>query len=113
MVETVDHYLMDCTGYRSEMIRSLYKHNMDFNIIRNKLRNKLRKIDVFFKNKRNFNTINILFPHTWQRRIISYQKDNQMKTEWKKIRLRKRVAILKAVVEFVRKTKRFKTDKRL
>ena len=36
-----------------------------------------------------------------------------MKTKWKKIRLRKRVAILKAVVEFVRETKRFKTDKGL
>ena len=110
VIETVNHYLMDCSGYKSEVIRLLYKHNMDFNVVRNKLKNKLRKIDIFFKNPRNFNTINILFPHTWQRRIVSYQRDNYMKTEWRKIRLKKRVAILKAVVEFVRETKRFKTD---
>ena len=109
--ETVNHYLMECTGYSDPFIRSLYRHNMDFNAVRNKLKKKLKKIDIFFKNPRNFTTINILFPHIWQRQITNFKYNTQQQIEWKNKRLKKRVEILKAVVEFVRETKRFKTDK--
>ena len=105
--ETVNHYLIDCPGFKEPVIRSLNRNNIDFNVERNKLKKKLKKIDIFFKNPSNFTTINILFPHTWQRRLgnPNKEKDNDNK------RVEKRVQILKVVVQFVRATKRFKTDK--
>ena len=107
VIETVDHYLIECSGFKNPVIRSLNHSNIDFNVERNKLRKKLRKIDVFYKNPRNFNSINILFPHTWQRKL---GRPNQGVDNDKK-RTEKRVQILKAIVQFVRATKRFKTDK--
>ena len=88
------------------MILSLSKNAVNFNVERNKLRKKLRKIDIYFKNPKNFTPQNILFPHIWQRRI--YQNGNK---KMKQKNLSNRVQILKAVVNFVRATKRFKTDK--
>ena len=107
VIETVDHYLIECSGFKNPVIRSLNRNNIDFNVERNKLRKRLRKIDVFYKNPRNFNSINILFPHTWQRKL---GRPNQGADNDKK-RTEKRVQILKAIVQFVRATKRFKTDK--
>ena len=38
--ETVDHILLDCDGSQNEMIRSLNRNNVDYNIHRNKLKKK-------------------------------------------------------------------------
>ena len=106
VIEKVSHYLIDCPDINDEMILSLSKNAVNFNVERNKLKKKLRKIDIYFKNPRNFTTQNILFPHIWQKR--AYQKSNKT---IKQKNLTNRVEILKAVVNFVRATKRFKTDK--
>ena len=106
VIEKVSHYLIDCPGIKDEMILSLSKNAVNYNIERNKLRKKLRKIDIYFKNPRNFTSQNILFPHIWQRRV--YYNNNKI---IKHKNLNNRVEILKAVVNFVRATKRFKTDK--
>ena len=90
---------MDCPGVTNEMILSLSKNNVNFNVERNRLKKKLRKIDIFFKNQRNFTTQNILFTHIWQRQL--YQNGNGNKKETQKKLLDTRVQILKAVVHFV------------
>ena len=75
------------------MILSLSKNAVNFNVERNKLRKKLRKIDIYFKNPKNFTPQNILFPHIWQKRV--YQNGNK---KIKQRNLNNRVEILKAVV---------------
>ena len=74
--ETVDHFLMDCWGVKNEMHQKLRKNNVDYSICRMKLRKNLRKTTTFCKNPLNFNTINILFPHTWQRCIHGRKKSS-------------------------------------
>ena len=101
--ETVDHYLMDCRGVGNEMHQDLYKKNVDYDILRNKLRKDLRKTIIFFKNPLNFNTINILFPHIWQRRIHGRKRSKN----WSRDVTYYRAQILKHVAKFVVKTKRF------
>ena len=54
VIEKVSHYLIDCPGIKDEMILSLSKNNINFNVERNKLRKKLRKIDIYFRNAKNF-----------------------------------------------------------
>ena len=108
--ETVEHYMMDCPGFTNIIIQQLHRNNVNYNVVRNKLRKDLRKIDVFFKNEINFNTMNILFPHVWQRKLTNVKRNEQQQIEWKQKRLRKRVDILKAVANFVRNTKRFNND---
>ena len=90
MKETVDHYLMDCTGFTNIIIQQLNRNNVNYNVVRNKLRKNLRKIDIFFKNENNFTALNILFPHIWQRRIIVEKGNEQQQIEWKHKRLKKR-----------------------
>ena len=107
--ETVDHYLMDCPGFTDPAIRSLNRNNIDFNVERNKFKKKLRKIDMFFKNPQNFSSVNILFPHTWQRKLGKPDKNDKNDRDNKTVA--KRIEILKAVIQFVRVTERFKTYK--
>ena len=38
----------------------------NYDACRNILKYKLKKIDSFWKNRANFNVINLLFPHVWQ-----------------------------------------------
>ena len=47
--ETVDHFLLDCSGCRNEMLRSLHKNNVEYDEFRNNLKRKLKKISSFFK----------------------------------------------------------------
>ena len=106
IIVMVEHFLIDCKGFHGSVCLSLHKNNIDFLVVRQKLRKKLRNINVFFKNAANFNVNNILFPHTWQgspKRGKDFKK-----TEQKYLEIR--VAILKAVINFVNQTKRFKTD---
>ena len=74
--ETVDHFLIDCPGVQEEMHQKLHKNNIDYEKCRIKLRKNLRRTTIFFKNPLNFNTINILFPHTWQRRIHGKKRNS-------------------------------------
>ena len=63
----------------------------------------LRKVTVFFRNPLNFNTINILFPHIWQRRIHGRKRSSN----WNRDGTYYRAQILKQVAKFVINTKRF------
>ena len=44
---------------------------MDYDEIRHKFRKNLIKQAIFFQQERNFNIINILFPHIWQQDPIN------------------------------------------
>ena len=87
--ETVAHYLIDCPK---------------FDIIRNDLRKKLIKTCRFFKYNYNFTAINILFPHHWQIEPSGRDKDYKSKIKQNK---NIRVEIIKAVVQYVKDSKRF------
>ena len=77
----------------------------NYDACRNIRKYKLKRIDSFFKNRGNFNVINILFPHVWQ---IKQQKDDR---NFKiKLGIHRRVCIIKEIIEFVNRTKRFKRE---
>ena len=105
--ETVSHFLIDCVGFRDSPHLDLHKDNIDFTIARKHLRNSLRKIAIFFKHEINFTAKNILFPHVWQQNP-RYGDKNYKQVMDKN--LKKRIAILKAVIVFVFETKRFKNN---
>ena len=73
-----------------------------------KFRKELRKIAIFFKQEKNFNVINILFPHVWQ---ANPKKTNPDYHEIKEKNRKREIDILKCVVRFVQNTKRFKKEK--
>ena len=104
--ETVDHFLLDCGGCQDEMIKSLNKNNIPYDEHRNSLKRELKRISSFFKYPNNFNVQNILFPHVWQRRI----NGTNNRQNWNRNGTYYRVQILKAVVKFVVRTKRFSND---
>ena len=81
---------------------------MDYNIIRAKFRKELRKISIFFKEEKNFNILNILFPQIWQREP---KKTNPHYRDIKEKNIDREIQILKCVVRFVQNTKRFKKEK--
>ena len=62
----------------------------------------------FFKQEKNFNVMNILFPNIWQQDPI---KTNPKYHEIKTRNNQREVEILKCVVQFVKNTKRFKKEK--
>ena len=108
--ETVSHFLIDCIGFHDSLCLNLHQDNIDFTIARKRLRQRLKKIAIFFRNPINFSAKNILFPHLWQLKPIY---DKRKKSDYHKKKadnLIKRVEILKAVINFVRETKRFKND---
>ena len=109
--ETVSHFLEDCPGFKGSALLSLHKDNTDFTIARDKMRKRLKKLAIYFKYNQNFNAKNLLFPHLWQ--SDPYKEKNEDKDNYLKIKernLKKRVQILKTVVNFVNDTKRFKND---
>ena len=65
-------------------------------------------IDSFFKNRSNFNTINLLFPHIWQVKPARKEKNYKLKMENK---TKRRVIIIRELIEFIHRTKRFKREK--
>ena len=106
--ETVKHYLIDCPGQQNKSALEMNSWETNFNANRNIFKYKLKKIDSFFKNRANFNVINLLFPHTWQVKPIRKEKNYKIKME---NRTKRRVIIIKELIEFIHRTKRFKREK--
>ena len=73
----------------------------------NVLKSKLKRIDIFFKNRSHFTSKNLLFPHSWQ--VRPYRKDPNYKCKLN-AQLLRRVRILREVINFVRMTRRFKRE---
>ena len=82
-------------------------NNRNYNEPRKKLRKNLRRIDIFFRYSKNFNALNILFPHRWQ---LQPKKSDENFGKLKDQNLKKRTQILKEVVKYVLETRRFKND---
>ena len=80
----------------------------NYNACRNILKYNLKKIDSFFKNRSNFNCLNLLFPHTWQ--IKPHRKDKNYKVKLVN-GAKRRIYIFKELIEFIQRTKRFKREK--
>jgi hypothetical protein len=90
--ETVTHYIMDCLEYET---------------LRNEMRTELCKIDPLFNNEEFFTIDNILFPHIWINQPT--KEEANYKLIWKNNKW-KRLKILRTVVKFVIKSKRFDTE---
>ena len=82
------------------------KDKVDFTIARKQMRKRLKGIAIFFKHEKNFNSTNILFPHIWQG---NPKRDKDFKKNEEKF-LEKRISILKTVINYVDRTRRFKND---
>ena len=97
--ENISHFLLNCNG--SEV--------MKFKIleIRKKLFDNIKKIDIFFNNNININSINLLFPHHWQE---NPNRDDPQYKQKLNINLEKRVKIIKQVCKFVVESERFKYE---
>ena len=106
--ETVEHFLIKCKGSKSEYANFHNDFEMDYDIIRAKFRKTLKTISIFFKEEKNFNITNILFPQCWQNQP---KKTNPEYHDIKEKNLAREVKILKCVVRFVQDTKRFKKEK--
>ena len=106
--ETVEHFLLKCKGSKSKYANYHNELELDYDTIRSKFRKELRKVSIFFKEEKNFNIINILFPHVWQ---ADPKKTNPHYREIKDKNIEREIKILKCVVHFVQNTKRFKKEK--
>ena len=82
------------------------KDKVDYTIARKQMRKRLKSIAIFLKQEKNFNSTNILVPHIWQG---NPKRDKDYKKNEKKF-LKRRIAILKTVINFVDRTRRFKND---
>ena len=107
VLEDVEHFLIDCPGCTNKMEQCYSPRNVEYDPLRKTLRKNLRKIDIFFKYEINFNVVNILFPSKWQLQPRKKEKNFQ---QIKEKNLQKRIQILKEVILFVNKSKRFKDD---
>ena len=87
--ETVYHFLIDCPTYQAH---------------RFKFRQKLIKINNFYRPDHHFIALYILFPHHWMQKPSKDDKEYRIKLNRF---TRNRVEILKSVVVFVLATKRF------
>ena len=106
--ETVKHFLLDCIGSKSDYSNYHNEFELDYDIIRDKFKKELCKIAIFFKEEKNFNIKNILFPQVWQKDPI---KTNPKYHEIMERNKKREVDVLKCVVRFVQHTKRFKKEK--
>ena len=68
-IDSVSHLLLDCTMNESKFY--------PISKIRYKFLKDLRKLHMHFKNLRNFNAMDILFPHTWL--LNPYANDRKFK----------------------------------
>ena len=64
--ETMEHFILDCSGSKREYVNYHNENEMNYNEIRLKFRKDLSKIAIFFKEEKDFNIINLLFPNVWQ-----------------------------------------------
>ena len=99
---------MKCQGSQSEYSNFHNENEIDYDKLRIKFRKELRKISIFFKEEKNFDIINILFPQIWQKQP---RKTNPNFHEIKEKNLEREIKILKCVVRFVQHTRRFKKEK--
>ena len=99
---------MKCHGTQNEYSNFYNENEIDYDTIRIKFRKELRKISIFFKEEKNFDIINILFPQIWQKEP---RKTNPDFHEIKEKNLEREIKILKCVVRFVQHTRRFKKEK--
>ena len=106
--ETVEHFLLKCKGSKNEYANYHNECEIDYDLQRDKLRKELKKHAIFFKESKNFNVINILFPNIWQ---VDPKKTNPDYHEIKEKNRKREINILKCVVRFVQNTKRFKKEK--
>ena len=106
--ESVEHFLIDCPGQSNILSLALNWMDCDYNICRNKLKSRLKRIDIFFKNKSHFTVSNLLFPHSWQKRPYRSDPNYKIKCD---AQLLRRVRILQEVINFVKLTKRFCREK--
>ena len=105
--ETVQHYLIDCPGQTNIMALEMNGLDKNYNVLRNEFKRKLKKISIHFKNPRNFNVYNILFPHIWKRKLDKKDGNYNLK---KKGQILRSINVLKLVVDFVQKTRRFRRE---
>ena len=103
--ETVNHFLLDCPGSNIENHNT---YDINYNIQRRKLKSELKKISIFFKYEQNFNCENLLFPYVW---LVDPNKKDPNYQEIKNRNQYRITNVLKAVVKFVKNTKRFKKEK--
>ena len=99
--ETVTHYLIDCQKYQKQ------RDALKFRLL---LKDKKHWPIEHFKHTKNWTAIDLLFPHFWQVRpkpdsMAKFLYERKIKTL-----LNERLRILRAVVLFVRETKRFDSD---
>ena len=106
--ETVEHYLIDCSGQTNVSAERMNPFDTNYNANRNILKSRLKKIDSYFKNQAHFNVISLLFPHSWQQKPL--KSDEFYKSKLARA-LNQRVFIIKEIIEYVHKTKRFKREK--
>ena len=69
--ETVEHFLLKYKGNKNEFVTYHNDFEMDYDIIWNKFRRNLIKCAIFFQQEKNFNVLNLLFPHIWQQDPIN------------------------------------------
>ena len=105
VTETVNHYLIDCPGQQNELGLKMNSMESNYDVCRNILKCKLKKIDSFWKNRANFNTINLVFSHTWQIKPQRNDHNYKMKLE---NGVKRRICMFKELIEFIHRTKRFK-----
>ena len=106
--ETVNHFLTQCGGCHNMQEMKYNSFKVRFDGIRNILRNRLKRIDRFFKNNSHFTSENILFPHIWQMKLNKKMENYHVK---KRSQERRQIYILKEVVNFVISSKRFVKEK--
>ena len=109
--ESLSEYI-NLNGYKgsdNEYVNLNNEFEMDYNIIRAKLRKALKNKSIFFKEEKNFTIINILFPQIWQN--TPHKTKNPEYKEIKQKNIEREVEILKCVVRYVQDTERFKKEK--
>ena len=106
--ETVEHFILDCSGSKSDYVNYHNANEMNYNIRRSKFRKDLSNIAIVFKQEKNFNIINLLFPNIWQK---DPEKTDPNYYNIKERKTKREIDILKCVVRFVQHTRRFKKEK--
>ena len=53
--ETVEHFILNCTGSKNDFVNYHNEYELNYNIIRNNFRKNLVKLARFFQQESNFN----------------------------------------------------------
>ena len=99
---------MDCPGSKNKFVNYHSKFEVDYDQIRMEMKKELSKIAIFFKEEKNMNILNLLFPHIWQQDPKKTNPKYQQILERNKIR---EIEVLRCVVRFVKNSKRFQKEK--